>query len=127
LVLFETGPRLADVLADLAPRLGARQAAVCREHTKLQEEIRTGDLDTLAQHYQDDAAPRGEIVIVIAPPDPDAQRATDHDVDALLQAALTRTSVKEAVSEVASATGHPRRAVYQRALAMTKDRDDAAQ
>jgi 16S rRNA (cytidine1402-2'-O)-methyltransferase len=127
LVLFETGPRLADVLADLAARLGARQAAVCRELTKLHEEIRTGDLVTLAQHYQDAAAPRGEIVIVIAPPDPDAQRATDHDVDALLQAALTRTSVKEAVSEVASATGHPRRAVYQRALAMTKDRDDAAQ
>src|SRR5205823_4321672 len=40
LVLFETGPRLAITLADLAAALGAREAAICRELTKLHEEVR---------------------------------------------------------------------------------------
>ena len=126
LVLFETGPRLAGTLADLAGRLGVRAAAVCRELTKLHEEIRTGDLAALAQHYGEGPEPRGEIVIVVAPPDPDAQRAGEDEVDAMLTTALARTSVKEAVSEVAALTGHPRRAVYQRALALTKGHGDAA-
>jgi len=126
LVLFETGPRLAEALADLAGRLGARPASICRELTKLHEEIRSGDLVALAQIYAEAQAPRGEIVIVVAPPDPAAHRAGERDVDALLTAALGRTSVKDAVSEVAALTGHSRRAVYQRALALTKDRGDGA-
>ena len=44
LVLFESGPRIADALADLAEGIGAREAAVCRELTKLHEEIRRADL-----------------------------------------------------------------------------------
>ena len=126
LVLFETGPRLADTLADLAARLGARPAAVCRELTKLHEEVRCGKLTALAGDYGSVPAPRGEIVIVVAPPDPEARQLDAHDLDALLKGALGRTSVKDAVSEVAAATGHPRRAVYQRALALTKAGDDGA-
>jgi 16S rRNA (cytidine1402-2'-O)-methyltransferase len=118
LVLFETGPRLAAALADLAAGLGARQASVCRELTKLHEEIRAGDLATLAGDYADVPPPRGEIVVVVAPPDP--QQVEAHDIDALLVAALSRLSVKDAASEVAAITGEPRRAVYQRALALTK-------
>ena len=49
IVLFETGPRIAATLADLAAGLGRREAAMCRELTKLHEEIRRGDLGTLAQ------------------------------------------------------------------------------
>src|SRR5262249_38923356 len=48
LVLFETGPRLAATLADLAAGLGAREAAVCRELTKVHEEVRRGELAALA-------------------------------------------------------------------------------
>lgn len=126
LVLFETGPRLAETLADLAGRLGPRPASVCRELTKLHEDIRSGDLAALAGNYASAPIPRGEIVIVVAPPDPEAHRADDHAVDALLRAALDRASVKDAVSEIAAATGHPRRTVYQRALALTKGRGDVA-
>ena len=68
LVLFETGPRLAAALADLAEGLGPREAAVCRELTKLHEEVRRGDLAALAAHYEAADEPRGEIVLVIAPP-----------------------------------------------------------
>ncbi len=123
LLLFETGPRLAAALADLAHGLGAREAAVCRELTKLHEEVRRGDLATLAAHYEAAGEPRGEIVLVIAPPAADNTEAAD--LDALLRRALKRLSVKEAVAEVATVTGRPRREVYRRALDLTKDGGDA--
>ena len=124
LVLFETGPRIAAALADLAQELGAREAAVCRELTKLHEEVRRAPLDTLVRDYADGAETRGEFVIIVAPPG--EQAADAQDIDALLRRALGRVSVKDAVSEVASATGASRRDVYQRALDLTKEDDDAA-
>src|SRR6266511_4195130 len=116
LVLFESGPRLAAALADLAAGLGPRDAAICRELTKLHEEVRRGDLATLARDYAVAAEPRGEIVIVVAPPDPQAATSDAADLDALLRQALERVSLKEAVGEIAAVTGRPRREVYQRAL-----------
>jgi 16S rRNA (cytidine1402-2'-O)-methyltransferase len=121
LVLFETGPRIASALADLAAALGPREAAVCRELTKLYEEVRRGDLASLTQKYAAGPEPRGEIVIVIAPPGEPASDAAD--LDALLQQALARVSVKEAVGEIAAVTGRPRREIYQRALALAQERD----
>jgi 16S rRNA (cytidine1402-2'-O)-methyltransferase len=118
LIIFESGPRLGASLADLAAGLGPRAASVCRELTKLHEEIRRGDLTTLAADYADGAETRGEIVIVIAPP-PEKETA-DSDVDKLLRHALARVSVKDAVGEVALATGRARRDVYQRALELAK-------
>jgi 16S rRNA (cytidine1402-2'-O)-methyltransferase len=120
LVLFESGARVADCLADLAEGLGARAAAICRELTKLHEEVRRGNLDELAAHYAGDAETRGEFVLVIAPPESSANATAPADLDALLREALGRLTVKEAVAEIASVTGLPRREVYQRALALTK-------
>ena len=122
LVLFETGPRVAAALADLAAELGPRQAAICRELTKLYEEVRRGDLGTLARETAHADEPRGEIVIVVAPPDRHGGLAAI-DLDALLRQALDRLSVKEAVAEIAAVTGESRREVYQRALALAKERD----
>jgi 16S rRNA (cytidine1402-2'-O)-methyltransferase len=120
LILYETGPRLAAALADLADGLGgAREAAVCRELTKLHEEVRRGDLATLAQTYAD-VEPRGEIVLIVAPPQAPEQVSAAESED-LLREALNRVSLKDAVAEVADATGLPRRELYQRALALTKN------
>jgi 16S rRNA (cytidine1402-2'-O)-methyltransferase len=119
LVLFESGPRLAAALGELAQQMGAREAAVCRELTKLYEEVRRGKLAALADHYAHADTPRGEIVLVIGPPAAPATESTD--IDSMLQRALVRLSVKEAVAEIASVTGHPRRDVYRRALALAKD------
>src|SRR5262245_17018193 len=69
LVLFESGPRIAAALADLAAGLGAREAAVCRELTKLHEEVRSGELAALARDYAEGAETRGEFVVVIGPPE----------------------------------------------------------
>jgi 16S rRNA (cytidine1402-2'-O)-methyltransferase len=117
LILYETGPRLPESLADLASGLGARQAAVCRELTKAFEETRRGNLDKLAAHYEKAGAPKGEIVIVVAPPD-ETKTITAQDLDLKLKHALARGSLKDAVAEVTEETGMKRRDVYARALAL---------
>src|SRR5436190_15549428 len=121
LILFETGARIAGSLADLAAGFGAREAALCRELTKLHEEVRRGDLTTLAREAAQASEPRGEMVIVVASPEPQAE-VTAVDLDSLLRQALGRVSLKEAVAEVAAVTGASRREVYQRALALDKER-----
>jgi 16S rRNA (cytidine1402-2'-O)-methyltransferase len=124
LVLFESGARLAATLTDLAEGFGAREAAVARELTKLFEEVRRGTLRSLARDYAAGAETRGEIAVVIAPPGTPVQ-ADAQEIDALLRAALTRVSLKDAVAEVAAATGEARRAVYSRALELAKESDAA--
>jgi 16S rRNA (cytidine1402-2'-O)-methyltransferase len=125
LIFYESGPRIAEALADLSEGLGPRDAAIGRELTKLHEEVRRGTLDTLARDYAEGAETRGEFVIVVAGPSAPTQAGAD-EIDALLRAALARVSVKDAVAEVATATGEPRRAIYARALELTKDNDGAA-
>jgi 16S rRNA (cytidine1402-2'-O)-methyltransferase len=122
LVFFETGPRVVATLADLAAGLGSREAALCRELTKLHEEVRRGDLETLARTYAAGGELRGEIVLVIAPPAAQEQPSAD-DAETLLRQALARVSLKDAVGEVALATGLSRRDLYQRALALAKEHD----
>jgi len=119
LILFESGPRIAASLADLAAGLGAdREAALCRELTKLHEEIKRGELASLAAACAGDEL-RGEIVIVIAPaPAPPPVGAVESEN--LLRDALQRLSLKDAVAEVAQLTGRRRRDVYQSALALQK-------
>jgi 16S rRNA (cytidine1402-2'-O)-methyltransferase len=114
LVLYESGPRLAACLAALAAGLGDRDAAVTREITKRYEEAVTGSLSILAARYAD-APPKGEIVVVVAPPG-DPEPATEADADAALANALTRLPAGRAASEVAKALGLDRRTLYARAL-----------
>jgi 16S rRNA (cytidine1402-2'-O)-methyltransferase len=124
LVLFESGPRLGGALADLAEGLGDREAAVCRELTKIHEEVRRGGLAALAQiHAAGDV--RGEIVLVIAPPGA-PERPAEAETDALLLGAMARVSLKDAVGEVAAVTGLPRRELYQRAIVLAKQQNDGA-
>ncbi|PZU08046.1 16S rRNA (cytidine(1402)-2'-O)-methyltransferase [Sphingomonas sp.] len=116
LILYESGPRLGASLTALAARLGDREAAVAREISKMFEECVTGTLSELATRYAE-AAPKGEIVIVVAPPG-EAAPASEADADALLIEALERLPVGKAASEVAQATGLNRRDLYARALAL---------
>ena len=120
LVLYESGPRLGASLAALAEGLGDREAAVTREITKKFEEAVTGTLSTLADRYAD-APPRGEIVIVVAPPG-EAPPASAEDADVALAEALTRLSTGQAASEVAKALGLDRKTLYARALVLKQDR-----
>jgi len=124
LVFFESPQRLAASLADMSAALGARAAVVARELTKAFETIRSGTLADLATAYAGEATPKGEIVVVVAPPEEEI--ATAEDADRLLRALLKEKSVSNAAAEAAAATGLPKRELYRRALAL-KDVNDGGE
>ena len=119
LIFFESGPRLAAALTDMASVLGDRPAAVCRELTKLHETCVRGRLSDLASDPQLDD-PKGEIVVVVGPGEDEV--ATEADAAAALAEALTRLPPGEAASEVARALGVNRRDLYRKALALKDSR-----
>ncbi len=129
LVFFESPRRIAETLADAAAVLGPRAAAIARELTKLYETVRRGPLDALAATLAAEETPRGEIVLLIAPPEAGAAEQAEAELDARLAEALATYSVKDAASVVAAATGQPRRQVYARALQLTagKDKGDSGE
>jgi 16S rRNA (cytidine1402-2'-O)-methyltransferase len=119
LIWFDSPRRLAGALADLETVLGQRPAAVARELTKVFEEVRRDRLDRLARYYADEGPPRGEVVIVVGPPD--EQTAIDEEtIDDALTEALETLSPSAAAAAVAARTGQPRRALYSRALTLRK-------
>jgi 16S rRNA (cytidine1402-2'-O)-methyltransferase len=120
LIFYEAPPRLAASLADLSEILGPRQAAVARELTKLHEEVRRGPLPDLAGHYRQVGPPRGEIVIVVGPPEPVLPDA--NEVDRRLRAVLGELGVRDAAAQLAAETGLPRSELYRRALAIRDQR-----
>lgn len=125
LIFFETTQRLAASLADMATALGEdRRAAVARELTKAYETVRVDTLAALAEHYRDAPRPKGEIVVVVGPPEP--VPPAEEDVEALLSALLVDRPLREAAAEAARQTGLSRRTLYQRALAMKKAADNGA-
>jgi 16S rRNA (cytidine1402-2'-O)-methyltransferase len=119
LVFFESTPRLADCLADMAGVFGDRTAAVARELTKLHEEMRRGRLVDLADHYRGTGPPRGEAVVVVGPPEPrEPDRA---EIDQRLRTALAELGVRDAAAKLAAETGLPRGELYRRALAIRRE------
>lgn len=120
LVFFESPRRLAEMLGDAAVVLGERPGAVARELTKYYENVRRGRLSELAAHYGEAEEARGEIVVIIGPPDAAALAPSGAALDEALRAALEKLSLKEAVAQVTAASGQPRRLVYARALELTR-------
>jgi 16S rRNA (cytidine1402-2'-O)-methyltransferase len=120
LVFYESPRRLAATLAAMAEVLGAgRSAAVCRELTKRFEEVRRDTLGALAAAQAAAPVPRGEVVVLVGPPQP-APEPDAEALDAVLAEALGRLSVRDAAAEVAARLDLPRRQVYARALALAK-------
>ena len=117
LVFFEAPTRLAESLGDIAAILGEREAAVARELTKLHEEVRRGTPDELAR-WVAEAAPRGEMVILVGPPV--AATATDAAISARLEPLLVDMSLSDAARTVAQELGVPRGRVYDLALALQR-------
>ncbi|MEL6206621.1 MAG: 16S rRNA (cytidine(1402)-2'-O)-methyltransferase [Pseudomonadota bacterium] len=116
LVLFEAPRRVGSLLSTLIELgAGARAAALCREITKRFEEVRRGPLESLAESVAADA-PRGEIVLVLGPPEKNL--ATLEEIDEALQEALKTMRLKDAATEVARKTGGSKREIYQRALTL---------
>jgi len=113
LVFYESGPRLAATLADVAALFGDREVAVARELTKKFEEVMTGTAVELAARYKGQE-PKGEIVLIIGPPAQSSEAETG-DVEAALREALLTMSAAKAAGAIAKRFGLERAAVYTRA------------
>lgn len=114
LIFFESAQRLSESLAAMAQVLGNRDAVMARELTKLHEEVRRGSLEELAAHYEKQGAPKGEVTLLVAPPQeaaPDMAR-----IDAALKSALAFMPVKAAADLIAGLTDGSRKQIYARAL-----------
>ena len=96
-----------------------RDAAICREMTKMHEDIRRAPVSELARSA-DTLETRGEFVLVIGPPPASAQVMAEHALDDLLRASLRRDSVKDAVAHAVELSGRPRREIYARALELVQ-------
>ncbi|MBV9044618.1 MAG: 16S rRNA (cytidine(1402)-2'-O)-methyltransferase [Alphaproteobacteria bacterium] len=120
LIFFESAQRLAETLAQMLDVFGDRAVAVTRELTKLHEEVRRGTLSILARQYAEEAPPKGEVTLLIGPP----QEVTADTalIDDLLDKALPFMPVKAASELVGQALGIPRKEIYERAL-MKKNGD----
>ncbi len=119
LIAFETAPRLMAALRDIAAVMGTREVCVVREITKKFEEVRRGSVEELLAHYEEQGTPKGEIVLVIAPPG--EQRFSDVQIEQLLKDALKTQSTKDAAAEISDVTGVPKKDLYQRALKLKGD------
>jgi 16S rRNA (cytidine1402-2'-O)-methyltransferase len=122
LVFFEAPRRLAECLCDMAEVLGgSRVAVIARELTKTYEEIRRAPLADLAGELAAETPPKGEVVLLIGPPDAEAVAEDARTaLDSALADALTTQSVKEASRTIATRLGLPKREVYARALEMSQ-------
>ena len=114
LIYFETAKRIRACLIDMHQVLGDRQVAIARELTKKYEEILRGNFSDLIERIEDTPL-RGEIVVIIAPPE--AQAAWDEDAIRTALAPLIKTEgVKRAAAAIAGKSGHKKRDVYAIAL-----------
>ena len=120
LVMFESGLRVQESLQDIALGMGERDAAICREMTKLHEDVRRATVSELATRA-DELETRGEFVLVIGPPPENSGEMSDAALDDLLGASLKHDSVKDAVAGAMEVSNRPRRDIYARALELAKE------
>ena len=110
LVAFETPHRLASSLSDLLETLGDRQIAVCRELTKLHEEVFRGSVSDALDHFTE---PRGEFTLVIQGAPEGAETVPDTEATSMLLHAKNQgMSARDAASLVSDATGRSKRDLY---------------
>jgi 16S rRNA (cytidine1402-2'-O)-methyltransferase len=115
MVFFESPARVAASLSDMAAAFGDdRRAAVCRELTKLHEEVVRAPLAELATWAADGV--RGEIVVGVEGA-ARAEVAFDEAVAQVQALVAGGTRLKDAAAEVSGHTGHSSRELYQAALA----------
>ena len=117
LIFYESPRRVPATLAEMADCLGDRPAALVREITKVFEDVRRASLSQLAAAFAESGPPRGEVVLVVAPPAAQPT-ADDAQIDTMLGQTLATMSLRDAVDHVTAASGRQRRDVYRRALVL---------
>jgi 16S rRNA (cytidine1402-2'-O)-methyltransferase len=117
LVTFESPHRIVDGLEDLAATLGNRRVAVTRELTKLHEEVLRGTALEVHDILKARPSVKGEITLVIAPPDTSSAIASDEDIESAIDDALQSMPAGRAASDVAKRFDVPKKDIYARILA----------
>ena len=111
IVIFEAPHRLAASLSDIATVLGNRRITVCRELTKIHEEVFRGTVSQVAAHF---AEPRGEFTLVIEGKRDQSRPQITEDIERQLRdMCLSGIPAKEAIATVAAETGLSRRELYR--------------
>ena len=111
IIALEAPHRLAAALEDILMTLGDRRIAVCRELTKLHEEVFRGTVSGAIEHFR---APRGEFTLVIeGKGSGDRPQMTEAVAERLRRMSLGGTRAREAIAVVAGETGLPRKELYQ--------------
>ncbi|AYN86019.1 16S rRNA (cytidine(1402)-2'-O)-methyltransferase [Commensalibacter melissae] len=119
-IWHEAPHRLIDMLKDLKEVFGEnREAAVARELTKKFEEIQRGTLKSLLDQFSQ-ISPKGEMIVLLAPPSSEKNNHDMIDLDANLIEALKTMSIKDAAQVVSTALHLPKKIVYKRALELQK-------
>ena len=121
LIAFESPHRIVDALGDVAMALGNRRVAVARELTKLHEEVLRGPAEEVRSNLAARESIKGEICLVIAPPEESEAQANEEDVEDAITIALQDNTASKAAGLVAKALGLPRDEVYARILKRKND------
>ena len=125
MIFYEAPHKLRATLEDLAAAFGDRPLALCRELTKLHEEVRRTTLVQAADYYRENE-PRGEFVLVVAgaeEPEP-AGMSLEEAVELVLERRRAGQRMREAVGQVAEAAGLSRNRLYEAALRAEQEGSD---
>ncbi|MBQ7632575.1 MAG: 16S rRNA (cytidine(1402)-2'-O)-methyltransferase [Alphaproteobacteria bacterium] len=118
LIFYETAPRLLKTLEQAAPIFAGREIAVARELTKMYEEVISGAIAEVKAYFEQNE-PRGEFVLMIAPPIDNSNNTAD--IRLILQKRLQETSLKSAVKEICAQYGLSKNEVYALALELKNE------
>ncbi len=119
LVLFESPHRIQASLIDLLETLGDRKMAVCREMTKVHEEVFRGTISQAIEHF---AFPRGEFTLVVAGNTEAAPPENNTDINGKLRRMKkSGLTAREAITQLAGETGRSRKELYQAWINMNKE------
>jgi len=121
LIAFESPHRVVEALADIDAVFPSRNMALCRELTKLHEEVLRGPAADIAAVLKKREAIKGEIVLVIAPPTDEIEAVSDEQIEAAISAALQDYSASKAASLVSKEFGLAKDDVYARILRRKAD------
>ena len=121
LIAFESPHRVVDALADIEAVFPNRNMALCRELTKLHEEVLRGSATDIGAVMKKREAIKGEIVLVIAPPADEIEAVSDEQIDAAIAAALQDHSASKAASLVSKEFSLAKDDIYARILRRKAD------